>query len=105
VGNDTSAKAVVYRSETGYDLVRGGREMAERTAAVLTEILAWPANERGDLAARLLQSLDADLDIDAAAAWDAEILTRLDDVRSGRVVGIPWADARAQILEDIDGAG
>jgi putative addiction module component (TIGR02574 family) len=79
--------------------------MAERTTAVLTEVLAWPANERGDLAARLLQSLDAESDVDAEAAWDAEIRMRLDDVQSGRVVGIPWTEAREQILEDVDDAG
>jgi putative addiction module component (TIGR02574 family) len=67
---------------------------------VLAELLGWPADERGELAARLLESLDAGPDADAAAAWDEEIRTRLEDVRSGRVAPVPWAEALRQIEAD-----
>jgi putative addiction module component (TIGR02574 family) len=79
--------------------------MSERTVAVLAEVLGWPEGERGDLAARLLESLDPGTDDDAAAAWDEEIRTRLDDVCSGRVTAVPWEEARRQIMDDGDGAG
>jgi putative addiction module component (TIGR02574 family) len=79
--------------------------MSERTAAVLAEVLKWPEPERGDLAARLIESLDPGADDDAAEAWGEEIRTRLEDVRSGRVTPVPWEEARRQILEDGDGAG
>ena len=79
--------------------------MSERATTVLAEVLAWPADERGELAARLLESLDIDTDPDAADAWDEEIRTRLEDVRAGRVTPIPWADALRQIEADADGPG
>jgi putative addiction module component (TIGR02574 family) len=78
--------------------------MSERAAAVLTEILGWPAPERGDLAARLLESLDTGADPDADAAWDEEIRQRLDDVRAGRATPVPWSEARRQILDDDAGS-
>ena len=77
--------------------------MSDRAADVLAEVLGWPADERGEFAARLLESLDPDTDDGAAAAWAEEIRSRLDDVRSGGVAPVPWAEARRQILDDADG--
>jgi hypothetical protein len=59
--------------------------MSDRATTILEEVLAWPA------------------DADAAEAWDEEIRTRLEDVRSGRVTPIPWAEALRQIEADDDG--
>ena len=78
--------------------------MSERTAAVLTEVLGWPEAERGDLVARLLESLDPGADDDAEVAWGEEIRTRLEDVRAGRDTPVPWEEARRQILDDVDDA-
>ena len=74
------------------DHVRAGNNGAGRGTRL--------ADERGQLAARLLESLDADADADAADAWDEEIRTRLEDVRSGRVTPVPWAKALRQIEAD-----
>jgi putative addiction module component (TIGR02574 family) len=71
----------------------------------LSDLLALPAADRGEVAARLLESLDPQPDSDAAAAWSEEIRTRIEDVRSGRVKAVPWTDAREQILADDDGSG
>jgi putative addiction module component (TIGR02574 family) len=78
--------------------------MSERATAVLAEVLRWPAAERGDLAARLLESLDAGADADAEAAWAEEIRTRLEDLQNGRATPVPWSEARRQILDDVDDA-
>jgi putative addiction module component (TIGR02574 family) len=78
--------------------------MSERSTAVLEEVLKWPSAERGDLAARLLESFDADTDADAQDAWADEIQLRIEEIRSSNVVGVPWAEARAQILNDDDNA-
>jgi putative addiction module component (TIGR02574 family) len=69
------------------------------------DILSWPAEERAELVARLLDSLDpaTDSDSDAEQAWGDEIRRRLDDVTAGQVTPLPWADARAAILSDADG--
>ena len=68
------------------------------------ELLTLPADERADLAAALLQSLDPAADADAERAWDEEIRRRVEDVAAGRVTPLPWADARAAIASD-DAAG
>jgi putative addiction module component (TIGR02574 family) len=77
--------------------------MSDRATTVLAEVLGWPADERGELAARLLESLDAGADADAAEAWDEEIRVRLEEVRAGKVTPVPWDEARRQIEADADG--
>lgn len=77
--------------------------MTQAANAILEALLQLPDADRGELAARLLASLDASGNEDATAEWDAEIQTRIEDVRTGRVKGVPWATAREQILDDSDG--
>lgn len=69
------------------------------------ELLNLPAEERAELAAALLDSLDPEADADADAEWGEEIRRRVEDVTAGRVTGVPWSDARAAILSDDDAAG
>jgi putative addiction module component (TIGR02574 family) len=64
------------------------------------ELLQLPAEERAELAAALLDSLDVETDADADAEWDEEIRRRVEDVTTGRVTPASWADARAAILSD-----
>lgn len=70
---------------------------------VLPSLLQLSPDDRGELAARLLESLDPTTDAGADGAWADEIRTRVEDVQAGRVKPVPWADARAQILADDDG--
>lgn len=70
---------------------------------LLAALLQLPPDDRGEIAAQLLESLDPNTDPDADAAWSEEIRTRVEDVLTGRVKTVPWADARAQILADDDG--
>jgi putative addiction module component (TIGR02574 family) len=70
---------------------------------LLPTLLQLSTEDRGELAARLLESLEAQADPDAEAAWDAEIRARVEDVKQGRVKPVTWADARSQILADDDG--
>lgn len=70
--------------------------MTQRTQELLREALALPVDERADVAAQLLASLD-DEDVateDIEAAWAAEIETRARRVLSGQSEGIPWEDVR-----------
>ena len=70
------------------------------------ELLKLPAEERAELAAVLLESLDAEADDGADAEWGEEIRRRVEDVAAGRVTTVPWSDARAAILsDDADAAG
>jgi putative addiction module component (TIGR02574 family) len=77
--------------------------MSNRAADVLAEVLQWPADERAELAARLLDSLDPDADDGADAAWAEEIKARLEEVRSGQVKPIPWAEVRERLRDDAGG--
>jgi putative addiction module component (TIGR02574 family) len=70
--------------------------MTDRAQALLREALALAADERADVAAELLASLD-DADTDAAdteAAWAAEIEKRTRRVLAAESAGIPWEDVR-----------
>jgi putative addiction module component (TIGR02574 family) len=61
---------------------------------LLKKALALPDKERADLAGSLIESLDDTIDEDAEAAWQEEILRRLEEVRSGKVKTTPWNDVR-----------
>ena len=70
--------------------------MTSRAQQLLREALALPADERADVAAELLASLDdTETDIaDVEAAWAAEIEKRARRVLAGESPGIPWDDVR-----------
>jgi putative addiction module component (TIGR02574 family) len=73
--------------------------MTARAQGLLREALMLPIDERANLAAELLASLDADVTDDAAdveAAWAAEIETRAHRVMAGESKGVAWEDVRAQ---------
>jgi putative addiction module component (TIGR02574 family) len=73
--------------------------MTSRAQAVLRDALDLPIDERADLAAELLASLDADGPEDQAAveeAWAKEVERRARRVLSGESQGIPWEEVRAR---------
>lgn len=55
--------------------------------------------ERAELAHFLLQSLDPDEDQGVSEAWDREIARRVEEIRSGRVVGKPAEQVFAELRE------
>jgi putative addiction module component (TIGR02574 family) len=70
--------------------------MTQRAQDLLREALALPVDERADVAAQLLASLD-DEDVateDIEAAWAVEIEKRARRVLSGQSEGLPWEDVR-----------
>jgi putative addiction module component (TIGR02574 family) len=64
---------------------------------LLIEALRLAPEERAALAGELLDSLDAEVDADAEAAWAAEIRSRVIEVDSGRARTVPWSEARRRI--------
>lgn len=77
--------------------------MTQRAQELLREALALPAEERADVAAELLASLD-DMETDIAdveAAWAAEIEKRARRVLAGESPGIPWEDVRRRAEADL----
>ena len=73
--------------------------MSNRSQELLREALTLPPDERANVAAELLASLDEPTE-DAAkvdAAWAAEIERRARRVLSNESVGEPWGEVRDRI--------
>ena len=68
--------------------------MTPNARDLLEQALKLPPEARAALAGSLLESLDEDVDDDAARRWDEEIAKRVRELRSGRVTPIPWSEAR-----------
>ena len=72
--------------------------MTSDASRLLEEALKLPVEARAALAGSLLDSLDDTVDEDVEAAWALEIARRLEDVKSGKVRAVPWAEARRRIV-------
>lgn len=71
--------------------------MSSRAQQLLRDALALPLDERADVAAELLASLDeakAEHPADVEAAWASEIERRARRVMAGESTGVPWEDVR-----------
>jgi putative addiction module component (TIGR02574 family) len=74
--------------------------MTDRAQELLREALALPVDERADVAAELLASLDEPAASDPMAvetAWAREIERRARRVMTGASTGEPWEDVRARV--------
>jgi putative addiction module component (TIGR02574 family) len=74
--------------------------MSSRAQELLRKVLALPPEQRADIAAELLASLDeppAEDPTQVEAAWAREIERRARRVMSGESAGEPWEDVRARI--------
>jgi putative addiction module component (TIGR02574 family) len=58
--------------------------MCRSAAEVLEEALALPEDQRAQVAEKLLESLDGDVDADAESEWGAEIERRLARIEAGQ---------------------
>jgi putative addiction module component (TIGR02574 family) len=67
-------------------------------AMLLEEALKLSPEARAALAASLLESLEESVDEDVEAAWAVEIAKRTQELDSGTVTAVPWAEARRMIL-------
>jgi putative addiction module component (TIGR02574 family) len=75
--------------------------MSQGISQLLEQAMRLPDQERGDLAARLIDSLDPSTgDDEVEMAWDEEIQGRLADLDEGRVQRVPWPEARRLITEE-----
>lgn len=75
--------------------------MTQRAQELLREVLALPADQRADVAAELLASLDEPTtDDDPAAvqaAWASEIEKRARRVMADASSGEPWEEVRERV--------
>jgi len=70
---------------------------------VLTVALELPEHERAEIAAKLLESLDAAGDDDVDEAWAREIERRCAALDSGEAVTSDWSEFRARIEREVFG--
>ena len=71
--------------------------MTSKAKALLDEVLKLSAEERAELAAHVLASLDGAEPADLSPAWRDEIERRARRVLAGEAQGAPWAEVRARI--------
>jgi putative addiction module component (TIGR02574 family) len=77
--------------------------MTQEVSELLKKALALPAEARAALAGSLLESLDETVDASAEEEWNQEIARRIQELDSGKVQPVPWADARRQISAILNG--
>lgn len=80
------------------------RAVADRLVAMnahvdhlLEDALRLSAEERSAVAAALIDSLESADEAAVSEAWRSELLKRRENLRSGRVHGLPWAEVRARL--------
>jgi putative addiction module component (TIGR02574 family) len=66
-------------------------------AALRDAVLALPSKDRAALAAELLESLDDQIDEDAAASWEAEIERRAQEVEQAEVNTLPASEVMKRL--------
>jgi putative addiction module component (TIGR02574 family) len=70
---------------------------------LLKRALALPPAARAALAGSLLESLHETVDEGAGAEWQKEIARRMQELDSGRVKLVAWAEACRQISAILNG--
>jgi putative addiction module component (TIGR02574 family) len=68
---------------------------------LLKRALALPAEERAALANTLFDSLE-DTQEAAQEAWDKEVARRMEDLKVGRAVTVPWEELRRELLNMVN---
>jgi putative addiction module component (TIGR02574 family) len=71
--------------------------MTDKSKVVLEEALKLTANERAEVAERLIASLDEVPDADVEQAWQEEVQRRLQQIDRGEVKTIPWEEVQRQL--------
>jgi putative addiction module component (TIGR02574 family) len=77
--------------------------MERHAAQLLREALALPPGVRTELIDSLIESLDQTVDQSAANAWEREVERRLQEIDTGAVELLPWADARERLRKQMLG--
>jgi hypothetical protein len=96
-----------FHCETSHRRVKSTKEeknMTPTAAKLFDEAILLPDSDRGDLAARLIESLDPQVDEGVEAAWSDEIRERMVDLQTGKVEPVSWAKARQMIMDDTHAA-
>jgi putative addiction module component (TIGR02574 family) len=74
--------------------------VGEPAKRLLSQALKLPLDERAQLAAELIASIDGEGDPDAETAWAAEIELRAARALAGESEGRPWREAFKRLDPD-----
>ena len=69
---------------------------------LLKRALALPVDERAALANTLLDSLEP-TDRSVQEAWDREVVRRMEDLKAGRAITVPWEELHRDLLAMLNG--
>jgi putative addiction module component (TIGR02574 family) len=75
--------------------------MSPEVDELLKRAMALPPADRGALAASLIDSLEdaANVDPEVEVAWQHEVARRMEEIESGKVRTVPWADVKRRARE------
>jgi putative addiction module component (TIGR02574 family) len=71
--------------------------MSPEISDLLKRALALSAEERAALANTLLDSLETTNE-SVQEAWDKEVARRMEDLKAGKAVTVPWEELHRQLL-------
>lgn len=70
--------------------------MSPEVTDLLKRALALPVDERAALANTLFESLEP-ADEAVQAAWDEEVARRIEDLKAGKSVTVPWEELHREL--------
>lgn len=73
-------------------------QMTPEVSRLLEKALSLSVEEQEALADSLIANLGEKMEPGVAAAWDAEIKRRIEELDSGKVRTIPWEEVRRRNL-------
>jgi putative addiction module component (TIGR02574 family) len=71
--------------------------MKSELTDLLKRALALPVDERAALADTLFDTLET-ADGSLQEAWDAEVARRIEDLKAGKAVTVPWEELQRELL-------
>jgi putative addiction module component (TIGR02574 family) len=71
--------------------------MSPEVSDLLKRALALPVDERAALANTLLDSLQT-INQSVQEAWDGEVARRMEDLKAGKVITVPWEQLHRELL-------
>ena len=76
--------------------------MGNDALEILKKALTLPPAERAELAGSLIESLDEAQDESVQAAWDKEIIRRMEDFDTGRVKPVSLEEFRKKLSSAVE---
>jgi putative addiction module component (TIGR02574 family) len=80
-------------------------DMGRKLQDLYEEAAELPDRERAELAGRLIESLETEIDPDVEVAWAEEIERRIHQIDSGEAATISWEQVRGELFARLTDEG